>query len=239
MNSAPTSIDEIRKALVHITDEGSPEVLGLGIMCEPFILTCGHFMANRQLPTHFHDSIYFNVRRICDGEEAVFMLYLATTMDFMALSENGIHVSGDCGPSDNASILFGFPPTQPRAIRPAMIQFGGNLTTAKFPGFFFSPDGQTVHHVELKVFRDDPIITYESNDMIPGCSGGPIFTDDFHLIGIHTSGRKAYQDDPCGEGVGKRIDLCCPLLLRRQIKWDVLDVKSITSGSLPGVFPTK
>jgi hypothetical protein len=103
-----------------------------------------------------------------------------------------------------------------------MLQFGENQANAKFPGFFFSPDGQTAHHVELKVFRDDPIITYESNDMKPGCSGGPIFTNDFQLIGIHTSGRKAYQDEPNREGVGKRIDLCCPLLLQRQIEWDII-----------------
>jgi hypothetical protein len=155
------------------------------------------------------------------------MMYLATSMDFMALSENGIHVSGDCAPSDNASYLFGFPPTQPKPIRPAMLQFSENQANAKLPGFFFSPDGQTVHHVELKMFRDDPIITYESNDMIPGCSGGPIFTEDFHLIGINTNGRKAYKGEPHGEGVGKRIDLCCPLLLQRRIEWATLKVRNM------------
>ncbi len=207
--------------MVSISPEGSPEITGLGLISGQYIFTCAHY--TKSLPLGLADTCLFMVRRVSDNVCGRFAMYLGTTMDFMVLGLNGIHCELEDGPtSDSWPVLdIGEPETE--SIRPATIDFG-DKTSGRLPGFCFAPDGKTIYRVDLKVIRDRPEIVFTSKEAGKGCSGGPIFTEDFHLIGIYVASYTATDGPIVNEKIGKRIDMCCPVFLQRQLDWDNVTV---------------
>ena len=216
-------MDDTRRALVQIHPSGEPATTGLGIIAGEFVFTCAHFDDLIQLPTRILETPLFEVRRLHDGVQGTLAMLVATSTDFMALASDGVFVNmSEGGPTESSYDVLTDEDGNYNAIRPSMLEFSGAKASADISGFFFSQDGKRVHQVELSVSRNSPIITYYSNDMLRGCSGGPIFTNDLHLIGINTNMGDIFPGHHQRHCLGRRIDLCSPLFLHRCIEWRTL-----------------
>ncbi|MCE9616508.1 MAG: hypothetical protein K8T26_19715 [Lentisphaerae bacterium] len=221
------TMDDIRRALVHISPSCDAGCKCLGIVSGEFVLTCAHLGSPALISVDILHTPLYDVRRLHDGTEGTLTMFAATNMDFMALAPDTVFVNmSECGPTEDAFNVLLDEEGDYNDMRPSALEFGaGHDGEATLPGFFFSPDGSEVHDVELEVRRDWPLIRYHSDDVIPGCSGGPIFTRDLHLIGISAnSAKEAYPDQKQREGLGRRIDLCSPVFLHRRIQWRTLRI---------------
>lgn len=212
--------DDVCRALVLVSPEADPRSAVSGIICGRFVITCVHLNQLCECHTDLRATPFFEVRRLHDGATGTLTLYVATSMDFMALAADGIHaIASDGGPTETAFDVLYDEQGEPNRLQPALVDFGDKTGRATLPGVLPSRDGQALHRVEITISSHDPLITYRSNDLGSCPPGSPIFTADFHLVGVHNA---IMRGEP-GEtmlGVGKRIDLCCPLFLYRQLQWD-------------------
>lgn len=209
-------------ALFHISPAEYPGTTGLGILCGKYIFTCAH--SYNYLPVGLHDVCLFDVKRVCDGAEATFAMYVATTMDAMILAPDGMNagLADDDGPTSSATDVYYQFRDKHTPLRPAAISFRQGQKSVAVDGFFFAPDGKAMHRTQFHLDNNSPIIRFYYDDMPNGCSGGPLFTDDLKLIGIATSQSNRPVKNGLKECIGKRIDLCFPTYVHQELDWDVL-----------------
>ena len=220
------TMDDIKKALVQISPSWDDGATGMGIISGEFIFTCSHVADGLETATDIKDAALFEVRRLHDGAEGTLAMYVVSNTDFMALAPDGLFVNmSECGPTESAFDVLLDEDGEYNAIRPSRLEFpeGRNGITG-LPGFFFSPDGQTVHEVDLALSKKGIQVRYESNDMVKGCSGGPIFTRDLHLVGVNANMGPNFPGIDRQDCLGRRIDLCCPMFLYQEIEWRTLHV---------------
>ena len=198
--------------------------VGLGVLCGEYIFTCAHYYD--PLPIHFADFQIFTVTSVCGGEQGDFALHTASTLDVMVLAPDSPDCnSSDAGPTESAwSLVYGFTDKHP-ALIPAEISFSTGSRSADVSGFFFAPDGQTICRTVFHITENHPTISFYSKEMKKGCSGGPLITDDMKIIGIATNLSNILDDEGRMSCIGKRIDLCVPVYLHRELKWDMLTLK--------------
>lgn len=213
-------IQHILEALFHISPAECPNTTGLGILCGKYIFTCAH--SYDYLPVGLHGVCLFDVKRVYVGAVATFAMYVATTMDAMILAPDGMNdgLAEDDGPTSTALDMYYQFRERHTPLRPAAVSFRPGHNSAAVDGFFFAPDGKTIHRTQFHMGNNDPVIRLYYDDMPNGCSGGPLFTDDLKLIGIATSQSSGPVKNGLKECVGKRIDLCLPTYVHQEFDWD-------------------
>jgi hypothetical protein len=80
--------------------------------------------------------------------------------------------------------------------------------------------------VNFEIWQNNPLITFASDDSLSGCSGGPLFTHDGHLIGVYTNKSNYSVSGEARRCLGRRIDLCSPVFVHRQVSWRKLRIAS-------------
>ncbi len=154
-------------------------------------------------------------------------MYTASTLDVMVLAPWTLHSPSDedGGPTDSAwNLINEFEGKHP-ALNPSEISFSPGCHSADISGFFFAPDGKTICQTVFHIIENHPEISFDSNEFEDGCSGGPLITDDMKIIGIATNSSNILDDEGRMSCIGKRIDLCVPVYLYRELKWDMLTLK--------------
>lgn len=223
---AATMMEAINEAIVHISGPlmGQEKPMGLGILCGERIFTCAHYRDS--LPTGIAELHIYPVTRVCDGFKADFAMNFTTNLDLMVLAPNTLHFAcgEDEGPTSSAYELMYLYEESRSPLRPASIVFFSGVRSASVKGVFFAPDGKTLCPAEFQIHEDSPTITFYSKEMVKGCSGGPLITDDHKIIGVATSFSNILDGEARSECLGKRIDLCVPVYLQRQIDWDTLEL---------------
>ena len=197
---------------------------GLGILCGQWVFTCAHYLDS--LTTKPGEADLFAAWCVSNPEipRGIFASLYASSMDFQILAPDGmtVEMSQGGGTEGSLEMIGEFQERHDNGIRPAEVVFEEGATCAKLAGFFFGPDGRTIHRAKFMLRRDSGKIEFFSNDFTKGCSGGPIFTDGSHLIGVGT----AHSDHPFPNGLrhcwGNRIDQCMPRLLQNRTEWDRL-----------------
>lgn len=190
---------------------------GLGFLSDGFIITCTHI--HPHLPLGFIETDLFEVERI-NGGNGDFAMYIATSLDVMLLAQDGWHCGLSEGPTGSAKNVIYAVEGSEESQFPTKIDLASN-DECIVDGFFFGKDGTTIHKTQLHLNKHDETIDFYSEFIEAGCSGGPIFTHDFHLLGVVTT-----QTTPIcrhrrakTNGIGRRIDLSLPEAASRRIQW--------------------
>jgi hypothetical protein len=200
---------------------------GLGILCGEWIFTCAHYrdsFATKPGEADLFVAWCANMARIPRG---VFASLYASSMDFQVLAPDGMTVeTSEAGGTESSLQMIGeFHERFGKGIWPAEVVFEKGAASATLAGFFFGPDGRTIHRAKFKLWPGSGKIEFFSNDFVKGCSGGPIFTNGNQLIGVGT----VHSNHPFPNGLrqcwGNRIDQCMPRLLQARIEWGRLLIK--------------
>jgi len=220
-------IEAIRQSLVHISPEWNQNVMCLGIICGELVFTCAHLAGDRPRVSDFTDTPLYNVKRLHDGAEGRFAEYVATSTDFMVLAPDGVGVglSEDDGPTQSCFNVLQDEDLEFNDLCPSRVEHHGDQESpAKVKGFFFSPDGKDIQETEFELWHQHPLISFYSDDAQPGCSGGPLFTEDHHLIGVYADATRHPRRNGQKHCLGRRIDLCSPMFVHQRIQWRTLQV---------------
>ncbi len=200
-NPRSTQDDPMARYVVKISTEmGS----GLGVATGCHILTCAHLRKQwcvDRLMTYTLDA----VSDYWDEPAESYVQTLDYAMDFAVLGDSPLRVCVEIGDAPATS----FEEIVPHLI-PSRLVFPETMTEACLPGFFFAPDGHTRIHCMLSVSRGSPTIFMDTTECQPGCSGGPIFTAENHLVGIVQGSLHPYGADgvqPAEDASGTRIDM--------------------------------
>jgi hypothetical protein len=190
---------------------------GLGVLSDGFIITCAHI--HPYLPLGFVDTDLFEVERI-NGGKGDFAMYIATSLDVMLLAQDGWHCGLSEGPTESAKNVIYAVEGSEESQFPTKIDFKSRDERV-VEGFFFGKDGMTVHRTQFFLNKHDESIEFYSESIESGCSGGPIFTDGFHLIGVFTTLTTAFPISMLKKhnAIGRRIDLSLPEAASRRIQW--------------------
>ena len=216
-------MDSVLASIVSLRPEGDQGLRALGTLCGKHIFTCAHMF--NYLPVSLIETGLFDVCRTEGGPSGTFAMLLATTMDFMILAPDGLNLGlSEGGPTSSAFDVADTWEERHPHIKPTSVRFESGVSAVELPGFFFGPDGKTIHKTVFTIFRDSEQVSYFSNEMVPGCSGGPLFTEDLHLIGVNTNFSNMPNRSGQRHAVGRRIDLCCPQLLQPRFDWELLAV---------------
>jgi hypothetical protein len=205
--------DDILRSIVMISPIDDLEQTGLGVISGNFVLTCAHHRTSTSLMC---DPSFYHVRRIADDQSGTLCAYASSSIDFMALSWDGLMISFEGGEPLDGWIISDM--SDHPTPTPTMWSFtapGGSHHTR---GFFFSPDGNTRNDVEMTLHDGAPWIEFDSTAAVKGCSGGPLFTSDHRLVGIFSSIRRS--GTVVTGGLAVRIDLAAPMLMGRLLAWD-------------------
>lgn len=195
---------------------------GLGFLSGDRIITCAH--VHPHLPVGFIETDLFEVERVRGGR-GTFAMYAATTLDVMLLAQDGWHCGLSMGPTESAwKVINAVEDSEPDPI-PSRILFETS-DTASLEGFFIGKDGVTVHRTVFRLERDSEVIEFRTDACEGGCSGGPLFTADGHLIGVHTNRGPGLEKpgETLKEAVGRRIDVSLPEIVARRMEWNTLRV---------------
>ena len=213
--------EQVCESVVAISTRKFPEGEGLGVLCGQWVFTCAHYF--EALVIDLKCVPWLEVWRISDGTKGTFAMLYASTMDFMILAPDGMtSSSSEAGGTESSWDVIIAAEERCSSLRPTEVVFQSGATAIMLPGFFFGPNGKTRHKAEFELHKDSAIIGFYSNDAVKGCSGGPMFTEDYQLIGIYTNSSKQPLEGNLRHCIGRRIDLCLPRLLYPQIEWDRL-----------------
>lgn len=206
-----------------ISTREHPHGEGLGVLCGQWIFTCAHYFES--LSCEIEALQWLETWRICDETKGTFAVLYASTMDFMILAPDSMTVeSSEAGGTESSWDVIQAAEELHEALRPTEVVFQNGSAAVKLPGFFFGPDGKTRHHAEFALSRNSGFITFHSNDAVKGCSGGPLFTEDFKLIGIYTNSGNYPLEGDLRHCIGRRIDQCMPRFLYPMIEWETMVV---------------
>ena len=199
----PTPDDVSRYVVELQTDNGK----GLGVVVRDHILTCAHLFDIIKGSRELMLSVTATIR----GETKPSDYYVQTLdclLDFMVLGYNPVfqEITSDA--------QFGLEEIEP-CLNPVALVFPDGLNDATIPVYFFLPDGQTPVQATATVSRHSPDIFIDAISQA-GCSGGPIFTADHHLIGIFQA-RYSVAGKGLNESHAIRIDLAATEWLRRDL----------------------
>ncbi len=197
---------------------------GLGVVVRDHILTCAHlfdvFKGTRGLMLSLKATI-----PECETTSEYFVQTLDCLLDFMVLGYSPIHqeIVGD--------LQFGLEQIEPH-LSPKELVFLDGAEPATVPIYFFLPDGHTPVQGQARIFRHSPLIHIDAASQA-GCSGGPVFTADHHLIGILLGSRKLDgQETEITHAV--RIDLAATEWFRREVcGFQPLDLGRYDSENAP------
>ena len=199
--------------VVAIHPEDEPDQHGLGVIVGDQIFTCAH---HRVVLGHgpLWTDIY-QVTRIQDGEGGCFAAWLATSMDFMVLDHQPMSFEIEdgelfAGSQDVVDL--------PTSLSPTRLEFADPEGCVQAEGFFFGQDGRTRQHVEFALWAEQAFITFASNEVVPGTSGGPLFLADGSLVGLILGHLEA--GEPVHTGRAIRIDQAAPLLLHQSVGFE-------------------
>lgn len=200
---------------------------GLGLISCGLIYTCAHFRERWSLlpgDADIYAAWCLNDETMPHGLLAG--LY-ASTLDFMILAPDGMTVimSEEGGTETGLDLLCDFTEKYNSDIRPTEVEFPPEMQSAKIHGYFFGADGKTRHRTKFKIWHHSAKIEFYSNDFEAGCSGGPIFTDQDHFIGVVTVASSHPDLNGLRHCLGVRIDQCMPRLLQSRIQWDRLVIQ--------------
>jgi hypothetical protein len=205
---------------------------GLGLISGGLIYTCTHFQQHRWPLLPGEVAIY---AAWCVNDDTMphgfFAGYYASSLDLMMLAPDGmtVHMSEEDGPTETGlDLICAFQEKHGPGIRPAEIQFPADAESAKIRGFFLAADGKTLHRTFFKIWKYSARIEFYSNDFTKGCSGGPIFTDNYQFIGVATVGTTHPDLNGLHHCLGVRIDQCMPRLLTKDIQWAHLVIQPET-----------
>jgi hypothetical protein len=218
--------EQAAQSIVHLGSRGFPLGEALGVLCGKWIFTCAHYFESLRL--YFLQDDLIEVWRAADGTQGNFAVLHASSMDFMILAPDGMIVvsSEDDGPTQSSWDVIYSASDAGLPLKPCEITFLGDADKASVEGFFFGPDGKTIHQTTFELVKHSALITFHSNDAIKGCSGGPLFTSDGKLVGIYTNSSEHLMENGLRHCIGRRIDLCIPRLFQAVISWE-----SITFGT--------
>ena len=180
---------------------------GLGVVVRDHILTCAHLFGVFKGTRGVMLSLKATIPE--DGRTSeYFVQTLDCLLDFMVLGYSPIfqEIVGD--------LQIGLEEIEPHII-PQELVFPEGVDHVDIPVYFFLPDGKTPVHAEARISRHSPLIHVDAASLA-GCSGGPVFTADHHLIGILLGGRKLEgQETEITHAV--RIDLAATEWFRREV----------------------
>ncbi len=199
-NPKSTQDDPMTRYVVKISTEIG-NCLGVATGCH--ILTCAHL--RKWCVDRLAATTLDAVSDYWDDPVESYIQTLDCCMDFIVLGDSPLRICIEDGDAPATS----FEEIVPHLI-PSRLVFPNGVDEACIPGFFFAPDGHTRIDCMLSVSRGSPNISMEACESLPGCSGGPIFTTENHLIGIlqgalHPWGAEGVQSAESSSGT--RIDM--------------------------------
>jgi hypothetical protein len=213
---------------VHLGSMGFPHGEALGVLCGEWIFTCAHYLS--ALPLEFHTQVIIEAWRAADATRGDFSVLHASIMDFMILAPDGMIVgsSDGAGPTESSWDVIYAAAEAGFTLNPCAGACQSDSNVASVDGLVFGQDGKTTHSATFELRRYSALITFDSNDTAPGCSGGPLFTNAGQLIGVFTHTSRVPINRALHHCIGRRIDLCIPLLFSRPIPWEFMLVGTTT-----------
>jgi len=149
---------------------------GLGVIARDHILTCAHFFRGCAVDRFRLLALEAAIQGEASPSE-YFVQTLDCLLDFMVLGHQPI------GQEVGADPQFGLEEIEPH-IKPVRLVFpNGWRSGIQIPVYYFAPDGKTPISATAVVYPNAPTIRLYGQ-IEKGCSGGPVFTADHHLIGI-------------------------------------------------------
>ena len=167
-----TATDMSKYVVQIVTDRGN----GLGVIAGEHVLTCAHFYDIAKIDRLLMQSFHI-VMPAFNEEGDLWVQTLDSVLDFMVLGYQPINQFID--DETGCALELAAPP-----IRPCRLVFPPGADTIEIPGYCFAPDARTRIDLDLRLHRHSHTISTKGDHIVPGCSGGPIFTRDHHLIGI-------------------------------------------------------
>ena len=143
------------------------------------ILSCGHFYGNWIRIPSFSNPVFYEVRRLTDGMESLFCLTAASSFDVSMLSADSFIECGSEGPTCDAyELVAGRDEIPP--IHPCRIDLDADVT---LDGKFYSRIRDRFVPVRITIRPNKFLVRLTGANLMPGDSGGPLFTSDGDLIG--------------------------------------------------------
>src|SRR5665213_2534527 len=152
-------LDQIKASIVAISLRGFPHGEGLGVLCGRWIFTCAHYFDALTMKIGYAD--WVEVWRVCNGTVGTFAVLHASTLDFMILAPDGMTLnSSEAGGTETSwDVIHSYAETHSE-LCPAEILFQSDATSADLPGFFFVPDGKTLHRAKFQLSKSSAFITF-------------------------------------------------------------------------------
>ena len=143
------------------------------------ILSCGHFHGDWIRIPSYSNPVFYEVRRLSDGMESLFCLTAASSFDVSMLSPDSFIECGSEGPTCDAyELVAGRDEIPP--IHPCRIDLDADVT---LDGKFYSRIRDRFVPVRITIRPNHFLVRLTGANLLPGDSGGPLFTADGDLIG--------------------------------------------------------